>query len=446
MQTHTMAKIRFGFGLRAGEARITGADDLLAPLHADQSDEASGAGIVERITALRQFQKLKRDERDGKAQMRDVKTAQRKMRQSGLADAARIFNRPVRSEAGFLERLFFFWADHFTVSAKSQRLSFMLPAYLDEAIRPHVSGKFSDMLYAVITHPAMLIYLDQVASVGPRSRVGRRRNAGLNENLARELLELHTMGVGSGYDQTDVTELAELLTGLSVNADGFRFAPQMAEPGAETILGQRYGSAKRARLSDIRDALDDIALRPETATHLARKLVVHFLGTPDRDLIARTARAYQQSKGDLGAAYAAMLSHPSAWQAPLQKVKPPADFIISALRVLEFDGLDSLSVKEFRQGVFQPMIAMGQTPFRPQGPDGWSEEAADWITPATLAARIEWAAGAARKLAPDRDPRAFIDTALADAASKELRFAARAAESKWEGIALILASPEFNRR
>lgn len=444
MATQTLAKIRFGYGLKPGEPAIQEPEALLAEI-LDPPARAAIATIGPRLDLLRRHGAARKAEKNGGDAM-GAKTLRQRLGQQRLQDARAAISRPIGSAAGFQERVFAFWADHFTVSAKNMRLAAVLPAFWDEAIRPHLAGRFADMLGAVATHPAMLVYLDQAGSVGPNSRAGRRRGRGLNENLAREMLELHALGVGSGYSQGDVTQLAELLTGLTVNADGFRFNPGMAEPGAEVILGRSYGGA-RARLSDIHLALEDLAMRPETAHHLARKLAAHFVADqPDAALVARMADAYLAADGALPALYRALVTDAAAWVPGPQKVKPPLDFMISAFRAFGADDIHDLPAKEIRRRVFQPLIAMGQPLFKPPGPDGWPGDAAAWITPALLAARIEWAGWAARSHAGDIDPRHFVATALGGGASAPLRFAARAAESKWEGVALILASPEFNRR
>ncbi len=294
----------------------------------------------------------------------------------------------------------------------------------------------------------MLVYLDQNSSIGPNSMAGLDRGQGLNENLAREILELHTLGVGSGYGQADVTEFAELLTGIRLTKDGMRFMPRFAEPGAEMVLGVLYGS-KNGSLAAVDAALRDIALRPETARHLAHKLAVHFVqDTPDEDLVEHITQAYLASDGDLRTTYGAFLEHPGAWVEALRKVKQPRDYVVSSLRAFGFeaDFLRGLDRKEIRSGILNPLSSMGQTPNRPSGPDGWPEEAAAWITPATLSARIEWAMELARRFGQDLDPRVFLEGALGDAASENTSFLVAGSEAKWEGVALALASPEFNRR
>ena len=324
-----------------------------------------------------------------------------------------------------------------------------VPHYMEEAIRPRISGTFAEMLKAVVTHPMMLFYLDQTASFGPNSPAARGRR-GLNENLARELLELHTLGVSAAYSQIDVRELAELLTGLTANAtSGFIFAPNRAEPEAETVLGKTYGGAAPV-LDDIYAALDDLARHPATAQHLARKLAIHFTSdTPDEAMIARMAGAYLDSGGALTAMYEVMLNDPFSWSSFGQKVKQPVDFVSSSLRALALPtrSLDRMNLTKLRSYIAAPLGAMGQPLFRPGGPDGWPEAAEDWVTPAGLAARLQWSMAAPSAFYRSLpDPRVFVRTSLGTIADQRVRFAANSAESRREGVGLILASPAFQRR
>jgi uncharacterized protein (DUF1800 family) len=365
-----------------------------------------------------------------------------------LAATRATLARSLAAPDGFRERLVRFWADHFTVTVRNGREKAFPLALVEEAIRPHVNGRFAAMLAAVVRHPAMLSYLDQNLSVGPGSVAGRRRGRGLNENLARELIELHTLGVGGGYGQSDVRELAELLTGLSFNAErGFEFRRDWAEPGAETVLGTTYDGAGEAPVAAV---LEDLAARPEAARHIARKLAVHFVADdPDPGLVDALDLAFLRSGGQLAAVYAALLDHPAAW-APLGgKVRQPYDFMIAALRGLGVapDLLLTMPPARLRRLVLNPMRAMGQPWQAPRGPDGWPEAAAAWITPQGLAARLAWALEAPERLAnPLPDPQEFARAALAGAADERLIRAASRAESLRDGVALVLASPAFNRR
>jgi uncharacterized protein (DUF1800 family) len=348
---------------------------------------------------------------------------------------------------GFRERLVAFWADHFTVVAPDLRAALTAAAMVEEAIRPNLTGSFADMLRAVAIHPAMLAYLDQANSVGPDSVRGRRRNTGLNENYARELLELHTMG--SGYDQSDVRQLAEALTGLTFDrrtGEG-HYDPRLAEPGAETVLGRSYGGET---LDMVNGLLGDLALRPETARHLARKLAVHFVSDdPDPALIDTIAAAWSSRGGALMPVYSALLAHPAAWQPELGKARQPLDFLVAALRALGVSGAEVAGWDErrVRHLILDPLAAMGQSWKRPRGPDGWPEEAAAWITPPALSARISWAMKVPAILRRELpDPADFAITALGPDAPQAVTWAAERAEVLAEGVGIVLASAAFNRR
>lgn len=457
----TIAAIRFGYGLSPLMPPPADTASLLGGLQAPD-DAATRFPVSSTPESLELFSALRAARRMAKAAPDDptpprLRAARLAVRGAVARDLVNQLQRAMHSPQGFRERLQAFWADHFTVAAKDGGLRTLPSAFAQEAIRPHLNGRFGDMLKAAVTHPAMLLYLDQNSSVGPDSpaarRIATRKNSkvGLNENLAREVLELHTLGVGAPYTQHDVRQFAKLLTGLGFNREaGFVFRPNWAEPGAETVLGRSYGGERPARLSDITEALDDIAARPETAQHIARKLATHFVAdTPDPDLVAAMTRAYRDSGGDLPTVYAAMLAHPAAW-APLgAKARQPWDFIAASLRALAVPApvLGRLDPGRVQHFLADPLKLMGQPWQQPSGPDGWHEDAAAWITPQGLAARIDWAmkvgwlAGAG---APD--PRAFVHTALAEAASPTLVKAARRAETRAEGVGLILASADFNRR
>lgn len=354
---------------------------------------------------------------------------------------------------GFGERLVQFWADHFTVGSGGPPERLLAASFIEEAIRPHVGGRFADLLKAATTHPAMLLYLNQNRSVGPRSVFARRRNGGqgLNENLARELLELHTLGVEADYTQQDVRGLAKLLTGLTYSAEGgTMFLPRRAEPGAETVLGKEYGGARPARIEEIHAALEDLAVHPATAQHIARKLAVHFYSDePDAAMVADLAAAWTRSGGDLMAVYAVLVAHPALAAQFRQKVRQPFDFVAASLRALgvSADAAVAIEPRRSRRWLRAPLNVMGQPLDRVPGPDGWPEEATAWIRPQLLAERIDWAMSAPQRLVePLPDPRAFVGAALGSTASEGVLWAVPKAESVREGVGIVLASADFNRR
>ena len=370
------------------------------------------------------------------------------LKEAGLLAMRATIARAVDSQTPLRERLVAFWADHFTVSAKGREDNIAPYAFVEDAIRPHVAGRFGDMLGAVVHHPVMLNYLDQSRSTGPNSRRGQREGGGLNENLARELLELHTMGVSAAYTQDDVRQLAELLTGLTYDARrGYAFNRRMAEPGPETVLGKTYDGDDE---KPIRAFLHDLAIRPETARHIARKLVVHFItDTPEDSMVSAMAKAWERSGGALGQVYAAMLNHPAAFAGPAVKARQPWDFVVAALRGLGLGGESIMGWENqrLRQVVILPLRAMGQTWKSPPGPDGWPEELEAWITPQGLAERINWAMRWPAVLVdPLPHPRDLAMRVLADRAGPATLWAADRAESLAEGVGVVLSSPEFNRR
>ncbi|TDK41439.1 DUF1800 domain-containing protein [Antarcticimicrobium luteum] len=453
------AEIRFGCGLspqiappQSIGAMLAGLDgpDLMAARFPVLSHEA----YWQRRAQWLELKKKRRQASGARAQ--------------ALADQTNAINRSFRADLlngigqtvlrwsltgeGLRERLTLFWADHFTTVGKTGPQRSAVSSYIDAAIRPNLSGRFADLLIAAVTHPMMLSYLDQQISVGPGSGFARRQNKprGLNENLAREVMELHTLGVDGPYTQTDVRQLAELFTGLGIDKAGaLQFQPRRAEPGAETVLGRSYGGDP-ARLEAVHRALYDLAVHPATADHIARKLAVHFVSdAPDPDLIGHMAARFLATDGDLRAVYAAMLEHPAAWAEGPGNVKPPFDFMASSCRALAVPEprLRDAAPAQVNRLLLQPMRAMGQYWQRPAGPDGWPEQDAAWITPQGLSARLRWAMAVPRRLLPELpDPRRFVDDALGAAAPEPVRFAARAAETRAEAVGLILSAPAFQRR
>lgn len=448
----TVAAIRFGAGLSPDFAPPADAAALMESL----PREAAVARYpvtpwdlrLQRARERRDLRRARRGGEDPEVQdrLRAVNVADR---DDTLADLRACLARMAYAGCGFFERLNRFWANHFAARPMGSHLRAARTAYSDEALRPQVMASFPAMLRSAILHPVMLAYLDQNVSVGPQSRTGRRQGRGLNENLARELLELHTLGVSGDYTQGDVTQLARLLTGLTFNlSDGFRFNASIAEPGIIEIFGKRYG-ARIATLDHILEVLDDLALHPDTATHLARKLAVHFISdTPDPQLIAHMSDRFLRSGGNLPAFYQAMLEHPAAWENPLAKTRAPFEMMAASLRALAVDPalLTGLRGGQTRQLLLHPLQLMGEPHEDVPSPAGYGDDASYWITPQGLASRVDWAMALAQFVPVEPDPRDFVETAMADAASDQLRDAAAGAETRVQGIGLILASPGFNRR
>ncbi|MCP4821508.1 MAG: DUF1800 domain-containing protein [Shimia sp.] len=458
----TLAVHRFGYGMSPkvpSPASVSAMlDDLSGPDRAAKQFALPPTKELHAMTEeFRKLRKARGAAQDAGEENSAAEAAfaafQKQRRKQYRGWMAQTLLRRVWSEDGFRERLVDFWADHFSAPGKRNIFRFNALHYVDDAIRPHVSGRFEDMLLAAVLHPQMLHFLDQSASVGPNSAFAKartKRGVGLNENLAREILELHTLGVGGQYGQDDVRQLAKLLTGLRTNFDKRTvFDPSRAEPGSETVLGQSYGGDGEAVIADIHAVLRNLARHPDTAEHLAQKMAVHFVADqPDDAMIATMKSAYLETDGDLSAMCAAMLQHPAAWAPERRNFKQPVVFLCSAMRGLAVPKRDLRKMGEsrMRRIVDGPLRTMGQPIGIPLGPDGFEEGDAHWLSPQGLAARLQWSLAAPTVLSdPLPDPREFVVDVLGDDAPKEVLFAAKAAENRREGVALVLMSPAFQR-
>lgn len=448
-----LAAVRFGTGLSPHFAAPLGVQAVLAELDVPQAFVIESFSQTKpSLRDLSQAAKLRREAR-GTANAEAEEEAFRALRlisNDVYFGALQItMARHVGAPVGFAARLTDFWADHFTVLARSNSQRHLITGYIEEAINRHINGSFVDMLQAVVTHPMMLLYLQQIQSMGPNSRQGKRLGRGLNENLARELLELHSVGVAGGYTQTDVSELAELLAGLRYYADrGFFYDDRFTEPGAETVLGVTYDEADS--LDNVLRAVRDLALHPETAAHVCGKLAAYFMGArPDAELVAAMTATFLETEGWLPAVYGAMLDHPAAWAPELRQIKSPLRFVTSGMRALGLSGEDvaGFDLRITRRVLIRPMRVMGQPWQEPSGPDGWPDDGAAWINPQGMAGRINWAMSAPRLLLKRDipDPRVFVRTALGPLAGQDVIFAAGAAEQKFEGVGVVLAAPAFQR-
>ena len=364
--------------------------------------------------------------------------AQRQVRQIFVAEQQALLENAITTDAAFRERLVWFWANHFTISLRQGNTGALAGTYIRDAIRPHVTGRFSDMLLAVMRHPAMLLYLDNAGSMGPNSVVGSRQKRGLNENLARECLELHTLTPASGYTQADVTEFARVLTGWSIerreNPLGYRFRPGLHEPGEKTVLGRRVTEGEQGGI----ELLAWLGEHPSTHRALAVKLARHFIAdTPPPDAIRAIEGALRDTRGNLGAAALALVKQPAAWT-PLQKLRAPWDYVIAAVRAA------GLPVEK-RGDVLGIMAGLGQTLFNAPAPIGWPDRASEWAGPEAMLRRVDWAYGFSGR-AEMPEPMALADVALGPLLSDATATEIRRAGSRRDGITLVLASPEFQRR
>lgn len=454
-----IAVTRFGLGARPGEIEAATADPkgfLAAQIRREGADlpQDGGETSAQRFEAMRDFQqqrKIEREQKDGEttAKAQTFKDAQRALRDKIDADFLARARLATDTNAAFRERWALFWANHFTVSATKQITSVLIGPFEREAIRPYVFGSFENLLVASSTHPAMLTYLDQAQSIGPDSRaaglMARRRKgkAGLNENLAREILELHTVGVDAGYTQADVTEFARALTGFSIGRDTeervgqFVFRENAHEPGARTIMGRHYG---QQGLKQGLAVLSDLAAHPDTARHICGKIARHFVSdTPPSSLTERLERRWMETGGDLAKVAKTLIDSPEAWVPTPAKFKTPYEYTLSTWRLI---GAEPSTIERLAP----VLTGLGQKPFSAPSPKGWPEDAQTWAAPDALIKRMQWAQGFAAAVADRTDPNALAAEALGARLTPAVAKAVSRAETRREAFALLVMSPEFQRR
>ena len=454
-----IAANRLGLGALPGEIDRIGRPEhwLLDQLPGPSRTPAEFRDLPESASLFIELRDLRQAQREAKRANEDiVQKYGRFVRENYVAQTSARYRHAAATEQPFLERLVHFWSNHFAVSADKQPLPAIACLMENEAIRPHVSGKFIDLLLAVEQHPAMIVYLDNQRSIGPNSTLGKRANRrrsdqqfGLNENLAREILELHTLGVDGGYTQQDVTTFAKVITGWSIGganergrfADGtpgeFEFREAIHEPGKQKILGKTYAQ------SDVQQGeavLRDLATHPSTARFVSTKLARHFVADePPATLVDKLTDAWLTSGGDLEAVYRALLNADETWDPACRKYKTPHDFVVSTLRAFDH-------VPDNPRFIVGALDLMGQTPFRPGSPEGWPDTAEQWGGADALYKRIEWSNTVARKIGSRVDPVVLGEAVLGQRFDPETRKAISRAESRVQGMTLFLASPDFQRR
>jgi len=453
MSASAIALNRFGLGARPDDPSPTEPRRwLLSQLDAYEPTPAPWKPLP-RTTALVETwlgqQRAVRQAPDGqKSGIREAYL--RQGRDAYIAAVGARTSSALQSSTPFVERLVHFWSNHFAVSVDKLLVVGLAGGFEADAIRPNVLGRFEDLLLAVVRHPAMLLYLDQAQSIGPSSFAGMRaerqqRQRGLNENLAREILELHTLGVRSGYTQSDVTEFARALTGwtlpgddaLQPGANTFRFVPALHEPGARTVLGRSYadGGEQQARA-----IIHDLVTSPATARHVVDKLARHFVADePPTELVQRLADTFERTGGDLPSLYRELVASQEAWQPASVKFKSPWDWSVSSLRALgrqEIPGPQAANL----------MNQLGQPVWRPRSPAGYDDLTATWAAPDALLRRVEVAQRIAMQAGNAVDARSLAPRVLPGALTDDTANAIARAESGSTALALLLVSPEFLRR
>lgn len=362
----------------------------------------------------------------------------------------------------FAERLAWFWANHFAVSIRRGFPRGTVGSFEREAIRPHIASRFEDMLFASTTHPAMLRYLDNVDSAGPNSAAVQRGQLktgevrppkGLNENLAREVMELHTLGVGSGmpgatgrtlYTQADVTSLAKVLTGWRVGPYDHHSGLEASwhEPGTKTLLRRTYAEGE----AGLRAVVADLARHPQTVRFLATKLARHFVADePPPALVERLMAAYRAGDGRLDAVYRALLESPEAWAERATKLKTPEEFVVSSARLLQIGEREKDAVA-LADLLNTGAIELGQRPQGAPSPQGWLDRAEEWLGPDALWKRVEWATHLGRRFGRYLDARALSENSFGPLLGAGTRTQLSRAADGPQALALLLMSPEFQRR
>ena len=453
-QAPAIATNRFGLGARPGEMAACAADPrgwLEAQLQGtppviEDPGLRSTATMVVALDALRS--------RNSKAVAEAVVKLGEIYRPAYVAEVGARLRLAAATERPFLERITQFWSNHFAISVDKAVVLGVAGSYEREAIRPNVLGSFAQLLLAVERHPAMLLYLDNFRSVGPDSALAgqaQRRTGktlGINENLAREIMELHTLGVDGGYTQADVTAFAKVITGWSIGARGFGprgggepgeffFRASIHEPGVETVMGRRYAQEGRDQGESV---LLDLARHPATARHIATQLSRHFIADdPPPEAISRLAGVFERSGGDLPAVYRALIAEESAWSRPLSKFKTPNDYVISAWRALDLPLADARSVP--------PVFAnLGQRVWSPNSPAGWPDRSADWDGASALMQRLRWADQIGQRVGAGVNAQELAPQLLGATLGADTRQALGRAASAAQAVTLLLASPEFMRR
>src|SRR5271165_6707967 len=446
MDTQTaQALVRFGLGRRGTEPAPSDparwlASQLQGP---DPARIASAPSTAKGLTALREARERRKAVKTVAASATmapGAPTSGQAAQRAEASPARAVFEADARAEldnalitpAPFRERLVWFWTNHFTVSIRQGGCQPLVGAFIEEAIRPNVTGRFETML------PAMLLYLQNAESVGPDSKAGQRGHRGLNENLARECMELHTVSPAAGYTQADVTNFARILTGWSVDLrgepPGFLFRRAAHEPGTPTLLGRTFPPDEAGGVA----ALGFLANHASTHRFLATKLARHFVADdPPPDAVRRLEGALRDTRGDLGAAAAALIALPAAWQ-PGAKFRTPQELVIASLRALSLDAAAVPALVGILGGLGQPV-------WNAPAPNGWSDRAADWAAPEAMMRRLDWAYGFAGRIG-ERDPVELADAVLGPRLQQATLTAMRQAGSRRDAMTLLLTSPEFQRR
>ena len=441
---------RFGLGARPGEIDTANSDPrgwLMAQIEtaAEQPTAPDGSAFPDSGTLVRQEQEMI-------AARRAIKAGDAEAQKKEAGGRLRIFTDEMAgrfhlgfaTERPFAEHLVWFWTNHFTVSTTAGRTLNFAGAFEREAIRPYIADTFENMLLAVASHPAMLVYLNNVASIGPDSPAGMRSGRGRNENLGRELMELYSLGVDGGYSQADVIALANILTGWSLDPgapSGFGFFANRHEPGTQNLRGKRYGDDLKSGIQAVRDLAHD----PHTARHIATKFATYFIADrPAPQSVARLETVFNKSGGDLHALAVAAVEDPAAWTLAPGKMRSPVEYVTAGYRLLGLPRGGNAG-QQIRAAMGSAR-AMGEFPMTASSPNGWPLTSDAWTGPDAVLNRIEWAKQVGARMPPNFNAAAVADAGMGPLLSSATRSAMARAETQGDALAFLIASPEFQRR
>ncbi|MFM2607414.1 DUF1800 domain-containing protein [Vibrio chagasii] len=440
---------RFGFGPRLGQtAYYSPLEQLDKTPFIHQSIQALPTTESILITVGENREQRKKAKGDEQKMQAMKKEAQSFLRTHYRQQAQARHLQSVETPYGFQERIVQFWSNHFAISVDNRKLMPLAASIENDVVRKHWNGNFGDMLMASSKHPAMLLYLDNQLSIGPNSKVGKRRDKGLNENLAREILELHTLGVDSAYNQQDVIALAKAISGWGIKFQspnaGFRFANNLHELGSITLLGKSYS---QSGVSQGESCLQTLATHKDTATHLVGKLCQHFIGDTPKELSNQMVAAYLKGNGDLLPVYRLLLSSEQASEPNPNRFRPPKEWLFAVLRSAEIP-LDD-------KQVLNTLNTLGQPPFKPGSPAGWSDQDRDYNSPSALTQRIQVANRLASitiksAKASGIKPKVVVDNVIAvlygDAIDEHTQIVLNKADSAAMQLSLLWLSPQFQYR
>lgn len=441
---------RFGYGARDDELAQAKADpkkwlsSQLQTIQFSDNQPSSDDIFVDHAKFQKQKKLMKQQQKQAQgSQAQDknkmIKSAARK---TYMKMSAASLKQAITSRHSVSWRLLDFFSNHFSVSTSGRLMVGLSPTLEREAIAPNLLGNFEELLLAVEQHPAMLIYLNNEKSFGANSRMAKKRKIGLNENLAREIMELHTLGVDGGYSQIDVIELAKGITGWSVkntkkeHGTGFVFRAYGHEPGTRILLGKKY--AQRGIMQG-QQMLRDLAMHPSTAKYVCTKIAHHFVSeNPAQSLIEKMQNTWLNNQGNIKQVMLTLFNAEEAWLESPQKFKTPREFVISSYRAIAPNRINDRTL-------FNSLTNLGQMPFNAGSPAGFSDKESDWLGASALMARVEWSSLVSAQV-KRINAEQVMATALGRSISKNTYQIVMRAESRQQASTLLLMSPEFQRR